>query len=86
MFIAQSKDGFQTFENHSYNCWPLAALNYNIDGAKRYLIKNIIPLGFVKGPKEPEHVDTKFGPLAVEIREMYEGGGTTICRALSGIQ
>ena len=78
VFIAPSADGFQTFENGSYDCWPIAALNYNLDPAQRYIVKNIILLWFLKGSDEPLHIDTWFSPLFQEIKDINESGGTSM--------
>ena len=60
--IAPSTDGFQTFENGSFDCWSVAALNYHLHLTQRYIVKNIIPLGFLKDRGEPLHIDTRFIP------------------------
>ena len=78
VFIAPSTDGFRTFENGSYDCWPLAALNYNLDLTQRYLVNNIIPLGFLKGLDEPSHIDTWIIPLFEEVSSINRDGGTII--------
>ena len=78
VLIAPSTDGFQTFENGSYDFWPIAALNYNLDPTQRYLVKNIIPLGFLKSRDEQLHIDTCFIPLLEEISAINHDGGTSI--------
>lgn len=78
IFIAPRTYGFQTFENSSSDCWPIVALNYNRQPNKRYLMKNIMLLGFLKWPKEPEHIGTWFTPLAEEINAINKSGGIAI--------
>ena len=51
--LSISCDGFQTYSNNSYDCWPIVALNHNLHPSMRFLIDNLIPLGFIKGPSEP---------------------------------
>ena len=78
VFIAPRTDGFHAFENGSYDCRPIWILNYNLDPTQRYLVKNIITLGFLKGPDEPLHIDTWFIPLFDELRAINHDGGTSI--------
>lgn len=85
MFTAPSTDGLQTFESTNYDCWPIAPLLCNFSGDRRYLVKNIVPLGFIKGPKEPEHVDTWSILLANEVREINYDGGSNL-RFYGGVQ
>lgn len=70
IFLGFSWDGFQTFGNKSYDCWPLIAINLNLALSQRFLMRNVIPLGFTKGPKEPVRMDTFFIPLIEEISKI----------------
>lgn len=74
IFLVPSYDGFQTYENNTYDCWPIYALNHNLHPDRRFALKNLIPFGFVKGPKEPVLLDTFFQPLVEEIAEINAGG------------
>lgn len=76
--LAVSCDGFQTFRNDSYDCWPIVALNHNLPPSMRFLIHNLIPLGFIKGPKEPVLLDTFLIPLLEEVTSINENGGSEI--------
>lgn len=74
--LAVSCDGFQTFSNNSYDCWPIVALNYNLPASMRFLIHNLIPLVFIKGPSEPARLDTFLTPLLEEVSEINGNGET----------
>ena len=84
IFIALSSDGFQPFENTVYECWPILALNPNLSPSKRFLLKNVIHLGYIKGPEAPDWLDTFFLPVVEECEEMNNEGGTEI-RCADGV-
>lgn len=78
IFITLSSDGFQPFYNRRYDCWPIVALNMNLAPCQRFLMRNVIPFGFTKGPQQPVLVDSFIGPLVEELKEINEGGGTPL--------
>lgn len=78
IFIAQSTHGFQTFENPSYDCWPVAVLHSNVSPNLWHVVNNPLPLGFPQAPKGPGRLDTWFIPLANEIREINDCGGSNL--------
>lgn len=78
VFIAPSCDSFQVFENESYNSWPLVAMNHNLSPDQRFRMKNVIPLGFIKGPSNTKRIDSFFIPLVEEIRKINKGNGTVL--------
>lgn len=75
VFIAASADGFQAFKNKDYDVWPVAAILYNLPPDQRYLIKNVLPLGFVPGPREPKNLQSFLAPLFNEVKRILEAGG-----------
>ena len=77
IFLSVSCDGFQTFHNNSYDCWPVVAMVENLPPDVRFLLKNSVPLGIIKGPSEVIRLDTFFIPLVREVVEMNEEGGTS---------
>ena len=72
VFIAPSCDGFITYKHSDYDCWIIAAINMNLPPSIRFYIRNLIPLGFVKGPQKPARIDSYFRPLLSEIHETAE--------------
>lgn len=78
LFLGVSSDGFQAFERGQYDCWPIVAINLNLHPSIRFLLKNLIPLGYIKGPSEPERLDTFFIPLKEELDKINDGNGINI--------
>lgn len=78
LFLGISTDGFQAFENRKYDCWPIVAINLNLDPSIRFLLKNVLPLGYIKGPSEPERLDTFFIPLTEELNRINDADGIPI--------
>lgn len=78
LFLGVSTDGFQAFESRIYDCWPIVAINLNLDPSIRFLLKNLISLGYIKGPTEPERLDTFFTPLKEELNRINNEGGVKI--------
>lgn len=50
LFIDVSADGFDVFLKSSYDCWPLISMIHNLDPSERFLMRNVLPLGFLKEP------------------------------------
>ena len=78
IFVSVSTDGFQTFDNNSYDCWPIVAMIHNLHPNQRFLFRNLVPLGFVKGPTEPVRVDTFLKPFVEEVLTINRDGGTRL--------
>ena len=78
LFVAVSCDGFQTFENSSYDCWPIAGLNLNLPPEHRFLSRNVVPLGLVKGPRQPKRIDKILYPFIDEVNSINSSGGTKL--------
>ena len=57
-FFQPHRNGFQTFVNNSYDCWAITDLNPNLPSNQRFLLRNILPLGFAKGRTERRYIDT----------------------------
>lgn len=76
IFIDISTDGFDVFRHSEYHCWPIIAMIHNLPLSRRFLMRNAVPLGFVKGPDEPARLDTFLYPLVEEIRSINANGGT----------
>ena len=72
-----SCDGFQTFHNNSYACWPVVAMVENLPPDVRLLLKNSVTLGIIRRPSEVIRFDTFFIPLVREVVEMNGEGGTS---------
>ncbi|PXF42861.1 hypothetical protein BWQ96_07405 [Gracilariopsis chorda] len=78
VFLSISTDGFQTFENGRYDCWPISALLLNLHPRKRFLMRNVVPLGLIKGPKEPKRLDTFLIAIIDELKSIKKKGGTKL--------
>ena len=77
LFIDVSMDGFNVFQSSSYDCWPIIVMLLNLPMHKRFLMGNVVPLGFIKGPREPKRLDSFLLPLIQEIRAINaENNGT----------
>lgn len=67
-------DWFQPFKhiNHSEGVIYLSVLN--LPRSERFLLKNIILLGVIPGPHEPEkHVNSYLAPLVEELLQLWNG-------------
>ncbi|PXF41662.1 hypothetical protein BWQ96_08613 [Gracilariopsis chorda] len=78
VFLSISTDGFQTFENGRYDCWPISTLLLNLHPRKLFLIRNVVPLGFIKGPQEPKRLDTFLIPIIDELNSSKKKAGTEL--------
>lgn len=78
LFIGISADGFQAFERGLYDCWPIVAINLNLNPSIRFLLKNLIPLGYIKGPADPDRLDTFFVPLIDEVSKINDENGVKV--------
>lgn len=47
IFLDVSMDGFDVFGNAAYDCWPIIGGVHNLDPNHRFLMRNVIPLGFI---------------------------------------
>ena len=46
---------------------------HNLPATMRYISRNVVPLGFVKGPKEPVRLDTFLRPFVDEVNKINNG-------------
>ena len=76
VFISVSCDGFQTFQNARYDCWPVVAMLENLPPDVRFLLRNTVPLGVIKGPSEVIRLDSFLTPLVEEVNSLNANGGT----------
>lgn len=53
--------------------WPLFLLNLNLPRRDRVKKENIIPVGFIPGPKSPGDIDTFLQPLIDEMLILHNG-------------
>ena len=77
IFISITSDGFQCFNNSAYDVWPILAMVENLHPEVRFLMRNAVPLAYVKGPKEATQLDTFMIPIVEEIRGINADGGTS---------
>ena len=70
IFLDISADGFNVFQTSAYDCWPIILMVLNLPLNCRFLMRNALPYGFIKGPKEPKRLDTYLLPLIQEINEI----------------
>ena len=82
LFLDVSTDGFNVFNSSQYDCWPIICMLHNLDPSQRFLIRNAIPIAFVKGPAEPKRLDTFLLPFIQEIRGMNMENGCEGARFL----
>lgn len=75
-FIGLSTDGFDAFENSTYDCWPMIIMIHNLPPWTRLLVRNVVPIAFARGPKEPVRVDIFLFPFIREMNDLNAGGGT----------
>lgn len=74
VFLAISKDGFQAFQKQTHTIWLIAAVICNFHPAQRFLFRNVMPFTFIPGPIEPSDLQSYFGLLIEEIREIENDG------------
>lgn len=66
-------DGLQLFKIGNYEIWPLFLLNLNLPRRERVKKENIIPVGFIPGPKSPGDLDSFLRPLIDELLILHNG-------------
>lgn len=77
-FILFSADGFQAFKNSRHSVTIMAALSLNLPADRRYMCKNMIPVAFVPGPKEPKQLESFMLPFISEVLEINRSGGVHV--------
>lgn len=77
IFLSVTYDGFQCFKNKNYDCWPILAMVENLPPEIRFLMRNAVPLAFVKGPREATELHTFMMPISEEVKAINSDGGTT---------
>lgn len=76
IFLDISADGFDVFNSTHYDCWPVVLMIHNLHPRKRFLMRNSVPVMFIKGPREPVLLDTFLLPFVEEVQELNADGGT----------
>ena len=71
--LGLSTDGFAPFKKRKHTCWPLIIFNYNLPPEIRFLIRHIICIGVIPGPKKPKDFDSFLWPLVEELLELMSG-------------
>ena len=71
--LGLSTDGFAPFKKRKHTCWPLIIFNYNLPPEIRFLIRHIICIGVIPGPKKPKDFDSFLWPLVEELLELTSG-------------
>jgi hypothetical protein len=69
-----STDGVKVFKSRrAFHIWPLLLINLNLPPAERVKRCNMILVGFVPGPKEPNDLDSFLFPLIQEMKMLGNG-------------
>ncbi|QRV97963.1 Transposase family Tnp2 protein [Ceratobasidium sp. AG-Ba] len=71
--LGLSTDGFGPFRTCEQSCWPLVIFNYNLDPTIRHRLENLLCLGVIPGPNEPQELDTFLEPLVDELEQLARG-------------
>lgn len=67
-------DWFQPFQHSQYACGAVYVAVLNLPRSVRYSINNVILLGIIPGPKEPElTINTFIEPLVNELLQLWDG-------------
>lgn len=76
-------DWFQPFQHTQYSCGAVYAAVLNLPRSIRYSVNNMILLGIIPGPKEPElTMNTFLDPLVKDLLTLWDGvKNTWISRA-----
>ena len=75
IFLGISADGFQPYRNKKYDVWSVIGVLYNFSPALRYATRNVVPLMYIPGPKEPKDLESFFIPLLNEILDVHANDG-----------
>ena len=72
-------DWFEPFECGVYSTGVIYLTILNLPQNERYMIKNIIIIRVIPGPREPKKsINTYLAPLVVELKEAWEHGITVL--------
>lgn len=75
-----STDGVKIFKTRSdFSVWPLLLINLNLPPKQRLELNNMMLVGVIPGPKNPENIDSFLEPLVQEFESLGEG-----CLAYNG--
>ena len=67
-------DWFQPFKHTQYSCGALYLTILNLPRSERYSTENVILLGVIPGPREPEFtINTFLQPFVEELLELWSG-------------
>ena len=67
-------DWFQPFKRSTHSTGVLYLAIQNLPRKERFLSENVIVVGVIPGPKEPQkHINTFLGPLVDELLQLWEG-------------
>ena len=71
--LALSVDGKNLFKSNDFNVWPVLLLNLNLSPEERCKIENMIPFGFIPGPRNPKDLQSFLIPLYEELHRLESG-------------
>ena len=71
--LALSVDGKSLFKSSDFNVWPVLLFNLNLSPEERCKIKNMVPFGFIPGPKNPKDLESFLLPLYEELKSLESG-------------
>lgn len=66
-------DGFGPFRKRKNTCWPMILFNYNLPPEIRFLLRYLIAVGIIPGPKKPHDYDSFLYPLIQELLRLEIG-------------
>lgn len=69
-----STDGFRVFRHRKlFTSWPLLLVPLNISPQHRHKRRNLLPVGFIPGPKAPDNIHSFLKPLVDEFLLLERG-------------
>lgn len=69
-----STDGFAPFRKRKHTAWPaLLLFNYNLPPEIRFLLRYVLCIGVIPGPKKPKDFDSSFWPAFEEFVKLLSG-------------
>ena len=71
--LGMSTDGFAPFKKRKQTCWPVIVFIYNLPPEIRFLIRFLLCVGVVPGPKKPKDFDSFLWPLVEEALKLILG-------------
>ncbi|KAF5367732.1 hypothetical protein D9758_009908 [Tetrapyrgos nigripes] len=71
--LGLSTDSFAPHKQWKKSAWPLILFNYNLHPDIHFLLKNILSLGVIPGPKKPHNIESFLWPLLEEFSLLSHG-------------